>query len=137
MDDEVMLTKFASLERCIKRVREEYVACHGHIEQDILRQDSIILNLERACEQSLDMGQRLIRQRKLGLSDEYREIFVLLERAKIISAELSERLQRMVGFRNIAIHEYQELDLNRVKHIIEQGSEDLLEFGRILIGVGG
>jgi len=131
--DDIMLSKVASLERCVERVREEYQACGGDIEHDILRQDSIVLNLERACEQCFDMGQRLIRQKKLGLSNEYREIFVILARSEVISGELSSRLQRMVGFRNVAIHEYQELDMVRVKHVIEQGCEDLLQFSKIML----
>ena len=75
--DEVLLNKFASIEKCIKRVRQEYLACAGDIENDILRQESIVLNIERACEQCFDMGQRIIRQRKLGLAKEYREIFAI------------------------------------------------------------
>ncbi len=133
--DKVLLTKFASLEKCIKRVREEYVACEGDIEHDILRQDSILLNLERACEQCLSMGQRMIRLKKLGLPKEYRDIFIVLKEAKIISEELSERLQRMVGFRNVAIHDYQALDFERIKWIIEKGVDDLLTFGKITIEV--
>ena len=58
---------------------------------------------------------------------------MILARAGIISDELSGRLQRMVGFRNVAIHEYQELDMARVKQVIEHGSEDLLEFGQIML----
>ncbi|MSP53688.1 MAG: DUF86 domain-containing protein [Gammaproteobacteria bacterium] len=133
--DDILLNKFASMERCIKRIREEYAKCDGDIERDILRQDSIVLNIERACEQCINMGQRLIREKKLGMPKEYREIFTVLRERDIISKELSDDLKKMVGFRNLAIHEYRELNLEQLKYIIEHRVEQLLAFGRILIGL--
>ena len=133
--DDVLINKFASIEKCIRRVREEYKACSGDIENDILRQDSILLNLERAYEQSFDMGQRVIRARKLGLAKEYREIFLILAQHKIIPKDLSEHLQKMVGFRNLAVHEYTAIDMERLKYIIKHQVDELLVFGRILIAL--
>ena len=131
--DDVLINKFTSLEKCLMRVHEEYSACHGSIAHDILRQDSIILNIERYCEQCFDMWQRVSRQQKLGLAKEYRDIFTILHEKKIIAATLAENLKNMVGFRNIAIHEYTAIDLDRLKYIIEHRLEDLHEFGKILI----
>jgi uncharacterized protein YutE (UPF0331/DUF86 family) len=133
--DDVLINKFASLEKCLLRVREEYEACNGDIQKDILRQDSIVLNIERACEQCFDMGQRVIRQKKLGLAKEYREIFNILCEKKIISESLSIPLKQMVGFRNLAIHEYTAIDIEKLKHIIEHRLNDLLQFGQILIAL--
>lgn len=131
--DNIILAKLASIERCLSRIEEEYQASGKNLEHDILRQDSIVLNLQRACEQCIDVGQRIIRLKKLGLPNEYREIFELLASHKIISEELSKRLQLMVGFRNVAIHEYQKLDLNRLKNIIEIRLQDFREFIRVLL----
>ena len=125
--DEVILNKFSSLEKCIYRVREEYAACKGDIKNDILRQDSIILNIERACEQCIDIGQRTIRKRQLGLAKEYRDVFTILAEKKIIPTTMSDHLKKMVGFRNLAI------DIEILKSIIDNRLEELLEFGRIII----
>ena len=62
-----------------------------------------------------------------------REVFVLLATAKIISEALSERLQKMVGFRNIAIHEYTALNLEVVNSIIENNFQDMLDFSQIML----
>jgi uncharacterized protein YutE (UPF0331/DUF86 family) len=37
-------------------------------------------------------------------------------------------MRRMVGFRNIAVHTYQEVDLDIVEHVITTGLDDLLAF---------
>ena len=133
--DDIVLNKFESIEKCIRRIKEEYKTCNGDIETDILRQDSIVLNLERACEQAFDMGQRVIRNKQLGLAKEYRDIFMILNKHHIIEKKLSDDLQRMVGFRNLAIHEYTSLDIEKLKYIIEHRVEQLLTFGKILIAL--
>jgi uncharacterized protein YutE (UPF0331/DUF86 family) len=42
-------------------------------------------------------------------------------------------MKRMVGFRNVAVHEYQELDLQKVRHIIEHRLDDLLAFSKAML----
>lgn len=65
-----------------------------------------MLNIQRACEAALDMGQHLIRREKLGLPQSSRDVFALLARAGWIEAKLAGSLQKMVGFRNLALHEF-------------------------------
>ena len=55
MSDDVLLNKASIIERCLKRIDEEYQDSPGNLTDNIERQDSIILNLQRACEASIDM----------------------------------------------------------------------------------
>jgi len=52
--NDATLNKLASIERCVKRIREVYRLSGAHFETDYTSQDSIILNLQRACEASID-----------------------------------------------------------------------------------
>ncbi len=45
-----------------------------------------------------------------GTPDSTAGVFALLQKRGVINAELAGRLRRMVGFRNIAVHEYQTVD---------------------------
>ncbi len=85
-------------------------------------------NIQRACEQAIDLANHLIRTRKLGLPKESRDSFAILARYGIIPQDLSERLQRMAGFRNILIHQYQALDFGILVDIIQNHLQDLLDF---------
>ena len=129
--DDVLLNKAAIIERCIGRINEEYVDHAGDFESNFTRQDSVILNLQRACEAAIDMGMRLIKVEQLGVPQSSREIFVLLETGGIIDKSLSQSLQAMVGFRNIAIHDYRKMDLEIVRHIIKEKLNDLSAFAKI------
>ena len=89
--------------------------------------NSIILNLQRLCEACLNLATHLIRKKKLGIPQSSKDCFVILEKADLLSSELSSRLQSMVGFRNIAVHEYQSLNLKIVQKVVEDYMYDGLK----------
>jgi uncharacterized protein YutE (UPF0331/DUF86 family) len=128
--DDVVVSKAAIVERCVARVREVHGGDDDALARDLLRQDSIVLNLQRACEAAIDLAMHIVRQRRLGVPQESREAFRLLEAAGIIDADLSASLQRMVGFRNVAVHAYQTLDLTVVRAVVATGLDELLAFAR-------
>lgn len=133
MADDVLLNKAASIERCLNRIDEEYRGHEQEFEINFTRQDALMLNLLRASETSIDAAMHLVRVRKLGLPQESRDAFRMLAQAGIVLPELSVQLQKMVGFRNIAIHNYAQLDLQIVRSIVEQRLDDFREFARLLI----
>ena len=134
MTRDVVLAKCESIERCIKRARDEYDHQPRNLRENLTKQDSIVLNLQRACEASIDLAMHLVADARLGVPQESREAFTLLEGSGL-SAELSLALRRMVGFRNIAVHDYRTLSLDTVQAIVEQRSDDLLAFARWALGV--
>jgi uncharacterized protein YutE (UPF0331/DUF86 family) len=66
MKNDVILNKISIIERCIKRVREEYDDNPENL-KNITKQDSIILNLQRACEASVDLAMHIVAEKKIGL----------------------------------------------------------------------
>jgi uncharacterized protein YutE (UPF0331/DUF86 family) len=82
MADDVLINKAATIERCVARAREEYAANPDGFAENHTRQDAAILNIQRACEAALDMGQRLIRRERLGVPQSARDVFTLLSRGK-------------------------------------------------------
>jgi len=127
--NDIVLNKKESIERCIRQIRLYYkLPVETPFEEDYLRQDAIAANLQRVCEQCIDLANHTVRARKLGLPKESRESFRLLAESDIISRDLSNRLERMVGFRNILVHQYQQLDILVMKDVVENRLEDILLF---------
>lgn len=124
MPDDIILNKIAIIERCLLRIREEYLGHEIELETNFTRQDSIILNLLRACEAAIDIAMHLVRIKGLGLPQDSRDAFNLLLRARLIPHDLCPRLQAMVGFRNIAIHDYQKLNLDIVRAVLNEHLAD-------------
>ena len=74
--DDVLLNKAAAIERALRRVREEHAGDDARLLLDQTRQDAIILNLQRACESSIDAAMHLVRIERLGVPQESREALV-------------------------------------------------------------
>ena len=136
MADDVVVNKTSIIERCLRRVREEYDDDPETL-HDITKQDAIILNLQRACQAAIDLAMHLVREHNLGVPQESREAFVLLEEEGHLDPTLSHRLMRMVGFRNVAVHEYQNLNLDIVQSIVEEHLSDFTQFTERVLKTNG
>ena len=117
-NEAVILNKYETIERCIKRINEEYQGNPDNLE-DYRKEDMIVLNLQRACEATTDLAMYVVSTRKLGLPQTKKDAFQILEKNKIINKKMSLNLQNMIGFRNIAIHAYKELNHDILIDVIE------------------
>ncbi|MCM3213900.1 DUF86 domain-containing protein [Niallia taxi] len=132
MKSDVILNKVAIIERCIRHINEEYQQNPQNLENNT-KQDSIILNLQRACEASIYLAMHIVADKRLGLPQDSRDAFSLLEAENIIPAFLSNRMKAMVGFRNIAVHDYQELNLVILQKILDHHLVDFSEYTQTII----
>lgn len=70
----------------------------------------------------------IVAEEKLGLPQNSRDAFSLIEEKGIIDAPLSAKMKAMIGFRNIAVHDYQEINLVILQKILENHLDDFLEY---------
>lgn len=131
---DIVWNKKESIERCLRQIRL-YYALPGDVPfaENHLHQDAIAINLQRACEQAIDLANHTIKVRKLGLPKESRESFRLLADNGIIPRDLAVKLGKMVGFRNTLVHEYQGLDIQLMVEVIEHHLDDLLDFTNFIM----
>ncbi|MGM0924030.1 MAG: type VII toxin-antitoxin system HepT family RNase toxin [Bacillota bacterium] len=132
MKNDVILNKVSIIERCVKRVKEEYSDDPMNL-NNYTKQDSIILNLQRACEASIDLAMHLVAEKKLGLPQNSRDAFTFLVNADVISSSLGQKMKAMVGFRNIAVHDYQEVNLVILQKILENHLIDFMEYTKTIL----
>jgi uncharacterized protein YutE (UPF0331/DUF86 family) len=133
MADDVILNKAATIERCLQRVLNEYAGDKQNLVANQTKQDAIILNLQRACESAIDLAMYVVSQRKLGVPQDSRDAFTLLQTSGIMPTDLATRMQHMVGFRNVAVHEYTRLNLDVVHAIITKQLEDFRTFSSTIV----
>lgn len=127
MRDDIILNKVDTIERCIIRIRDVYDFEPENL-KDYTLQDSIILNLQRAIEATIDIAMHIVSERKLGLPQSSRDSFEILLENNIISDLILLKINDMIGFRNIAVHNYQKLNLDILQKIIEVHLIDFREF---------
>lgn len=85
--NDVVLNKIATIERCIIRIHEEYNNNPTNLE-NFTKQDSIILNIQRACEASIDLTMHVVSKYKLGIPKTSRDGFKLLHEAGLLMNHL-------------------------------------------------
>ncbi|MCU0941796.1 MAG: DUF86 domain-containing protein [Hydrogenophaga sp.] len=129
---DALAQKSARMERCVQRAREELAAA-ADFRADFTRQDAAILNVQRACELAIDMGNMVIGHEGWGLPQGAREMFAILARENVVPTDLLNALQNMVGFRNVAVHEYDDLDLSIAERVIRHELDALLRFAGLLV----
>lgn len=71
----------------------------------------------------------------LGLrkpEDNYEAVSILFDK-KIISGKLADKFSKMIGLRNILVHEYGKIDRKKVYKILQTQIKDLEEFKRQIL----
>jgi len=126
--DDVLLNKAAIIERCLGRISEEYRGHEDELKDNFSRQDAIVLNLQRACEAAIDAAMHVVRTRRLGVPQQSRDAFVMMQEASLLEGDLAERMQAMVGFRNIAVHDYRKLNIDILRSILNERLDDFRDY---------
>jgi len=131
IDRDIVLAKLATIERCLARIRTVTGGDAERIDAiDI--EDIVVLNLQRAVQAAIDLGAHVLAKSGLAMPASQREIFLVLEREQILSSAVAAPMQRMCGFRNIAVHDYQQLARPIVKAIVRDHLGDLEQFGDVV-----
>ncbi|MCR1971688.1 type VII toxin-antitoxin system HepT family RNase toxin [Clostridium cochlearium] len=132
MENDVIYNKIAIIERCINRINEVYNNNPDNL-KDYTKQDSIILNIQRACEAAIDLAMHIVSEKKLGIPQNSRDAFEVLNSNNIIDNRLMKNLKSMVGFRNIAVHNYQAVNLSIIQEIIDKHLSDFSRFIEVIL----
>lgn len=127
MIDDIDLNKAAIIRRCLKRIDDEYRNDPARLD-DFTTQDSIVLNLLRACESAIDLAMHRVAQGRLGIPQSSRDAFELLAQNDILSQPSAAAMKHMVGFPNIAVHSYQNIQLPILQAILEKHLVDFESF---------
>lgn len=127
----MILSKISIVQRCLKRIDDVTKGDPAAVDS-LDCQEIVLLNLERAIQSTIDMAHTFIALHALGLPASYKQAFFILEQSKIIPPDLSAKMQAMVGFRNIAVHNYQELDIAVLKAILAKHLRDFEDFYQVL-----
>jgi len=126
-DRDIILAKVASIQRSLGRIRT-VTSLDPESLENVDTKDIFLLNLQRGIQAALDLAAHVVASEGLGLPERARESFSLLKNAGIIDGETASKMEKMTGFRNIAVHDYQSLDPEILKSILVHRLKDLEDF---------
>jgi uncharacterized protein YutE (UPF0331/DUF86 family) len=132
MDREVVDQKLESLRRCLHRIETKCPAEADTLITDFDLQDIISLNLSRTVQLCVDIGAHLISGMDVPPPDTMGQTFDRLAQAGVLTAALALSLKKAVGFRNIAIHNYDAINWHIVHSIVKNHLDDFTTFAKIV-----
>jgi len=133
MNKPVVKNKIESLRKCLLRVEQKCPPTVDELLSDLDAQDVLVLNLSRAVQLCVDVSLHLLSERDVDVPDTMGQAFVELASIGVIDKELSEKMRKSVGFRNIAIHSYEEINWAIVFSIATQRLVDFKAFTKQVI----
>ena len=133
MDKQIVEQKLESLRRCIERIQGKQPLSANDLETDIDKQDIISLNLSRAVQLTVDIGVHIISGLSSQVPDTMGQTFEVLAYKHVITKELATRLKKSVGFRNIAVHNYDAINWDIVHSIVQLHLKDFSEFAKAIL----
>jgi uncharacterized protein YutE (UPF0331/DUF86 family) len=130
-----LVERLAELRRYLdhsKKIRPR-VTGREALERDLSLLNDVLFSLLTLCQLVIDVAGELSARRGDRYED-YTQAVRNLARDERFPAELVRKLERLPGFRNILIHEYVGLDLDRVVEALDELEpiERFLEIARTL-----
>jgi uncharacterized protein YutE (UPF0331/DUF86 family) len=132
MDQDLLVSKLGTVERCCKRARDEYEKDPTTFVGDITRQDAATLNVLRAWEAIVEMGDHVLANLDLGLARDERQVVALLAEHGWIDPAVAEDLQRTGEFCR-AEWDLQAAPLPALVTIVKRGLDDVEVVARALV----
>lgn len=128
VDANVVLSRVTKIRECVA-ILQRYALRH---EKSFLEDADLVSSAERqlqvAIQAVIDIGNHVIADRDLGTAKDYKDIFRILARNKIVSISLSRKLSSMTGLRNVLVHDYLEVDLKLIYRVLKKDLGDFEKF---------
>ena len=125
VDRDLIIAKAASVRVHVDRIAAKTGFDLQVFLGDVDRQDIVAFNLHLAVENCIDIAAHIISENGWGVPGSASEMFVLLRDKGILDPELTERMIKAVGLRNLIVHEYGKIDLKMLFATVRNDLTDL------------
>lgn len=134
VDRDVVMAKIANIQRNLGRLKEKQGVNLKDFSKDRDIQDIVLLNLQAAVQGCIDISSHIISDNNWGVPGSLAGLFDVLNEKKVISGKTAKIMRAMVGFRNLIVHEYAGLDMDKVFEIFNGRLGDFNDFIKEISG---
>lgn len=132
MDQSVVQAKIESLRRCVARVAAKCPPTVEQLAKDLDAQDIVAVNLSRAVQLCVDLALHQISTANETAPSTMGAAFDVLAALGTIDVALAQRMKNAVGFRNLAVHQYEAMDWQIVHAICTRHLDDFRAFAKAI-----
>lgn len=127
----VIERKLKELDRYLQQLSRYQGVTGEELRQDLEKAWAVEHGLQLCIQILLDVGNHLLSEKGVFVSD-YKSIFFELAHLGVLPMDFAKRISGMAGFRNILVHAYGEVDLEKVAQMLRENLGDFREFAEYL-----
>ena len=101
IDKAIILPKTSAVAKHLRRLQEKAKRDLPTFLNDSDSQDVVLFNIQKAVQNCIDIAAHIISSQGLGVPASYPEMFYILEENGYFEKELTEKMVKAVGFRNL------------------------------------
>jgi len=124
IDKAVLKKKLQELNRYSKELEGYKDITRDELAASIGKQWMVCHGLQLSIQTVIDIGNHLLAAIGENQVEDYVDIIDRLGEKDIIPSEFARSIRGMVGLRNILVHEYARLDMEKVYHILQNRLND-------------
>ena len=128
VDREIIKAKISHIQKSLNKLEEKKSVSLDEMRGNSDLQDIIIHNLQVSIQGCIDIASHIVSDQRWELPQSLAGLFDVLLQHKILDPKLADKMKSMVGFRNIIVHEYQEIDLAKVHDILVNHLNDIYAY---------
>jgi len=125
--------KLRNMKKYLDFLRSHKSITREELEENYALKSAIERNFHLALEAALDIGEIIISAESFEKPEDYRSVILILGKRKIIPKDFAERFAGAAGFRNILVHAYEDLDLEKFYYYLRNNLEDINEFAKYVV----
>jgi uncharacterized protein YutE (UPF0331/DUF86 family) len=133
VDSDLIIAKAGSVRSHLNRVYEKRNVDLDGFLKDIDTQESILFNIQMGVQNCIDIAAHIISEKGLGVPGSTTEMFYALEKNGYLDSDLTQKMVKAIGFRNLIVHEYGKIELEQVYEIAQNDIKDLNEYLKAII----
>ncbi len=133
VDKDLLFAKISSVKKHLNRVKKQAGITLNEFLNDVDAQDIILFNLQLAIQNCIDIAAHIISEEVMEVAGSTSEMFYYLEENSVIKQQLTEKMIKAVGLRNLIVHEYGNLDMKIVYEASRHDIKDLNDFLKAVV----
>jgi len=125
---EIIIAKISHIQESLGRLESKQNITFQGFSKDRDIQDIVLLNLQIAIQGCIDIASHIISDNNWGVPGSLSGLFDILAEEKVIKNDTKEIMRSMAGFRNLIVHEYAGLDMQKIYTIYTTRLSDFTDF---------
>lgn len=132
-EKEKISRKIEDLKRFVDYLKSKQNAGIEQLEKDYGLRSAVERNLQISMECVLEIGEMIISREGFRKPENYREVIEILGEEGVLPKKFAKKFAPAAGFRNILVHHYAEVDLEKLHRHLQKDLKDFDTFVRHVV----